>query len=284
MYKKDTIYRKVTGGMKRMLCVMAVGVTVAFVGNPVYAANAKPMEVVTETEATTEELKEEQSGKLVKENENYYYKNANGKKVKSKFVTIGKKTYYFGKNGTMVKGWMKKGKKYYYFNRKTGVQKKKGKVDGISIRKDGTAVANKESVKKIEVMIEAKKIVSKQTKATDTKSEKLKKVFNWVMKHPYKRYRILAQVRTKKNWEIDYVNDIFKKGNGCCVSESSAFAYLAKECGYSKVYICDDTAHAWVEIDGKVYDTLFAETKGYDKYFKSTYKVAKLHCANKLKI
>ena len=104
------------------------------------------------------------------------------------------------------------------------------------------------------------------------------------MKAPYKRYRIIAKVRTQKNWDVDYANDIFKKGKGCCVSMSSAFAYLAKECGYSKVYLCDDSEHAWVEIGGKVYDVLFARAKSYDKYFNSTYKTAKLVKVNKLKI
>ena len=104
------------------------------------------------------------------------------------------------------------------------------------------------------------------------------------MKAPYKRYRIIAKVRTKKNWELDYANDVFKKGKGCCVSYSSAFAYLAKECGYSKVYLCDDSEHAWVEIDGRVYDVLFARAKSYNKYYNSTYKTAKLVKVNKLKV
>jgi len=101
---------------------------------------------------------------------------------------------------------------------------------------------------------------------------------------PYNRYRILPVARQTKGWEITFANDIFDKGKGCCVSEACAFAYLARECGYKTVYVCDDTSHAWVEIDGYVYDTLFAVSKSYKTYYKGTYKKAKLYCHNKLKI
>lgn len=284
MYKKEESYQVWKGIMcdvKKAVCLFTLGAGVVLTGSSVHASSVQP---AGDTTVAATEAAQDTTGKIVKEDGESYYKNADGKIVKSQFVTIGKKTYYFGKKGTMEKGWVKQGKKYYFFDRNTGVWKKKGTVDGIKLKKDGTATVNKDSKKKIEMMIEAKKIVKEQTKATDSKSQKLKKVFDWVMKHPYKRYRIIAKVRTEKNWEVDYANDIFKKGKGCCVSESSAFAYLAKECGYTKVYLCDDTSHAWVEINGKVYDTLFAETKGYNKYFNSTYKASKLVRVNKLKI
>ena len=83
---------------------------------------------------------------------------------------------------------------------------------------------------------------------------------------------------------MTYAKDIYKSGDGCCVSEACAFAFLAHECGYKKVYICDDTEHAWTEINGRVYDTLFAEIKNYDDYYNSTYKKVKLWRENKLKI
>lgn len=253
-------------------------------GNNVNAAELQnPQEGQTTTQASAET--QDNTGKIIAKSGNKYYEYPDGKKVKSKFITIGKKTYYFGSTGAMEKGWMKKGKDYYYFDRNSGVQKKNCTVDGIKITKDGKAKKTNYSKKKIQTMIKAKGIVSKQTKVTDSKSKKLEKVFKWVMKHPYNRHRIFAKVRNSKGWEMTYANDIFKKnGNGCCVSESCALAFLAKECGYSKVYVCDDTAHSWVEINGRVYDTLFAEAKSYKNYYNSTYKVSKLHCVNKLKI
>ena len=32
------------------------------------------------------------------------------------------------------------------------------------------------------------------------------------------------------------------------------------------VYVAHDTEHAWMELNGKVYDTLFARAKDYEKY------------------
>ncbi len=264
-------------GFKKAVCVFALGTGLALTGITVHATDK-----VVSTEQAATEVKS--TGEWVKDKGETYYKDASGQKVRSKFVEINKKTYYFGKNGAMEKGWVKVGKKYYYLDRQTGVLKTKGKVDGIKLGKNGAAVVNKAAKKKLAVMLQAKKIVRKQTKATDTKQQKLKKVFDWTMKAPYKRYRIIAKVRTKKNWELDYANDVFKKGKGCCVSYSSAFAYLAKECGYSKVYLCDDSEHAWVEIGGRVYDVLFARAKSYNKYYNSTYKTAKLVKVNKLKV
>ncbi len=270
-------------GFKKTIYVLGLGTGLALTGITVHAqtGNAAADKIISTEQATTEA---KLTGKWVKDKGETYYKDASGKKVRSKFVEIGKKTYYFGKSGAMEKSWVKVGKKYYYLDRQTGVLKTKGKADGIKLGKNGAAVVNKTAKKKLAVMLQAKKIVRKQTKATDTKQQKLKKVFDWTMKAPYKRYRIIAEVRTKKNWQLDYANDVFKKGKGCCVSYSSAFAYLAKECGYSKVYLCDDSEHAWVEIGGRVYDVLFARAKSYNRYYNSTYKTARLVKINKLKI
>ena len=226
----------------------------------------------------------EQKGHIYKKKGKSYYKYEDGKLAKKKFVTVGKNTYYFNKKGAMEKGWMKKKGNYYYFDRQTGKQKFNCKVDGIKIRKDGTAKLSTYTKNKIDTMITAKKIMQANTKTTDSKQKKLKKVFNWVLKHPYKRYRTLKSVQSKKGWEIIFANDVYKKGQGCCVSEASAFAFLAHECGYKNVYICDDTGHAWTEINGRVYDILFAEAKNYNKYYNSSYGTAGLHRVGKLKI
>ena len=81
-----------------------------------------------------------------------------------------------------------------------------------------------------------------------------------------------------------FANDHFERGNGCCVSDACAFAFLAKECGYKNVYVCDDTGHAWAEIDGYVYDPLFAESKNFNNNYKATYSVYILHPVNRKSI
>lgn len=221
---------------------------------------------------------------FVTKNGQKYYEHIKGKYLKNTFATVNKKTYYFDKNGVMKTGWMKNSGSYYYFDRGTGVQKKNCTVDGIKIKANGKATITTLAKQDIELMIKARNKMFKLTKTTDTKEQKLKKVFKWVMDCPYNRYRILPVARQKKGWEITFANDVFDKGKGCCVSEACAFAYLARECGYQTVYVCDDTSHAWVEINGYVYDTLFAVSKNYNTYYKGTYKKANLHCHNKLKI
>lgn len=268
-------------GLFLICCIIGI----FLIGDSAFAAAIEDSPADSQTAVETPQTPEDrQDGKWITVKGEKYYQFQDGTRAKKQFVEIQGKRYYFGKKGVMQTGWMKQGKDYYYFDRSSGAQKLGGKVDGISIKKNGKAKKTAYSKKKLAVMIEAKKIVNKVTKPTDKKSEKLKKVFNWVLKHPYKRYRILAQARRKKGWEMDYANDIYKNGQGCCVSESCALAFLAKECGYKKVYVCDDTGHAWVEINGKVYDTLFAETKGYNKYYGSDYKTARLHRVNKHKI
>ena len=253
-------------------------------GQTVFATESSGGNLVPGNSISADKSVKEKSGKIVTENGKKYFEYSDGKKAKSCFLEVKGKNYYFGKKGVMEKGWMKKDGNYYYFDRNTGVQKKNCKVDGIKIKKDGTVKKTSYNKKKIETMIEAKSIMNKIVNVTDTKEQKLKKVFDWVMKHPYNRHRILAQARMKKGWEMTYAKDIYKSGDGCCVSEACAFAFLAHECGYKKVYICDDTEHAWTEINGRVYDTLFAEIKNYDDYYNSTYKKVKLWRENKLKI
>jgi hypothetical protein len=285
MSKEKKIYERMDY-IKYGVYIFIFCLTVVLAGNKAMAT-AVVDETQTSTETATTETTTKttkKTGKFVTEKGKKYYVDENGKKVKGKFYKIKGKTYYFAKNGVMQTGWIKKGKNYYYLDRETGVMKTGCKVDGIKIKKDGKAKKTSYSKKKIETMITARKVMNQVTKTTDTKSQKLKKVFDWVLKHPYKRYRILAQAKQKEGWEMEYANDEFKKGKGCCVSEASALAFLAHECGYKNVYICDDTGHAWVEINGRVYDTLFAEAKNYNKYYNSSYKTAGLHRVGKKKI
>lgn len=270
--------------IKKGMCMFLLLLLVSLAGNTAAAASSKTTTKSTSAKKTTTSVKKKKTtGKIVTKKGRKYYVYANKTKARNKFIEIKGKTYYFGKNGVMEKGWMKKGKDYYYFDRSTGVQKKRGKIDGIKIKKDGKASKTSYNKKKIAVMIEAKAIMNRVTKTTDTRSQKKKKVFNWVLRHPYRQYRTIGSARKKKGWEMTFANDIFKKGKGCCVSEACAFAFLAHECGY-KSYVCDDTGHAWTEINGRVYDTLFAEAKSYSTYYNGSYSSAHLYRVHRLKI
>ena len=157
-------------------------------------------------------------------------------------------------------------------------------VDGIRLNSDGSAVSSAYNNEKIRTMIKARSIMESITNKSDSKETKLRKCFDWVMKHPYKRYRTLKVARQKAGWEMLFANDHFERGQGCCVSDACAFAFLAHECGYNTVYVCDDTGHAWAEINGRAFDPLFAEAKSFSKNYNAPYGVYILHPVNKKKI
>ena len=222
-------------------------------------------------------------GRLVHKKYTTRYVYKGGKKLKKSFLTLKKKTYYFDKNGDMYHGWLKRGGAYYYLDRSTGVLVHHGKADGIRIRK-GQAVQTKLSVRKIETMRTAARLLGQITKPSDTREQKKMKCYQYIMKCDYRRYRFLEPIYKKKGWESTFANDIFRHHAGCCVSESSALAFLFHEIGYKDVYVCHDTSHAWVEMNGRVYDNLFSKAKDFWKYYNATYESFGLHPVDKRKI
>ena len=134
----------------------------------------------------------------------------------------------------------------------------------------------------------AKKIAAEITNSSMSKSQKLQTCFNWVIKGYYNIWRDFDQ--GGKDWPATFANDHFLHHNGDCVSDAGAFAYLAKAIGYKNVYVCADAvqsnnnAHAWCEINGYVYDPLFAEAKSYSKYYGATYGSYGLYPVLKYKI
>lgn len=205
--------------------------------------------------------------------------------LKRQFVKVKQDTYYVNKKGIAVRGWRKINKKYCFFDRKTGkMHTGHSKVDGISFDKNGAVKMTEYNIEKIKVMMRARKVMEDITSPNDTKGAMLKKCFRWIFKFPYRRYRIVRKVRMKKGWELDFANDMFIRKQGCCVSNASAFAFLAKECGYKEVYLCDDTGHGWTEINNRAFDPLFAEARNFNKNYNVPYGVYRLHPVKKKRI
>ena len=121
----------------------------------------------------------------------------------------------------------------------------------------------------------SKQIVKQITNSRMSKEQKLQTCFNWVIRKYYYTWRRFDQAG--KYWPGVNANDHFIYGKGDCIADASAFAYLAKAIGYKKVYVCADAqqsnnnAHSWAEINGRVYDPLFAEAKSYSKYYGASY-------------
>lgn len=250
--------------------------------------SAKEQDMPSPNEETSEAVQDAEApvpARMITKKDGYtYILDDFSDKMTSRFVEWLEKTYYVDKKGRVVKGWRKIGDEYYFFSRKNGCMQTKKNVDGIKLKKDGTAQLTTYNKNKINTMITARRIMEEHTNPTDSKKVKLKKCFKWLFHFPYHRYRTLCSGRKHSGWEMKFANDIFKRSDGCCVSEACAFAFLAKECGAGKVYVCDDTEHAWTEIGGRVYDPLFAEAKSFRKNYNVSYHTYCLHAVNRKKI
>lgn len=205
-----------------------------------------------------------------KYNGNKYYFNSKGQKC-TEFTKIGDYKYYFNSKGIMQTGWLKLNNKYYYLDRHSGKRITGKTVDSIVIAKDGTVQKTDYNVRKIDTMITAHDIVKQVTNPSDSIETKRLKCFKWVFQFPYHRFRQLEPIYHQDGWEITFANDIFKYRSGCCVSESAAVAFLFHECGYDTVYVCHDTSHAWVELNGRLYDPLFAEAKSFNDNYNAPF-------------
>ena len=74
---------------------------------------------------------------------------------------------------------------------------------------------------------------------------------------------------------------------GDCISDACALAYLARAIGYKKVYVAREakrsSAHAWTEIDGKIYDAMFAP-RDFDKYYGTSPKRSGHHAKDRSRV
>lgn len=183
---------------------------------------------------------------------NKYYFIASGKNAGQMAVgwkTLKKKKYYFipsGKNaGQMATGWQIQGKNCYYFSKKGVLDA--GKTVNGSRSGDSTGSAAAKTYRR------AQAIVAQITTAQMSKEQKLWTCFQYVMK-TYTGRRPRTPHYYGMDWPVVYANDMFLDGSGNCFSYAAAFAYLAKACGYTNVYVCNDTGHGWTEINGLIYD------------------------------
>ena len=240
---------------------------------------------------------------IVKEGAYKYYYNEKGKKA-TKFVKVDKDTYYFtpqdivisaygnakkvNPKASMVKGWYKISGKYYYFDRDSGKMAVNTTVDGIKVNKKGIAKTSKYNIEKMDTMIRARELMQTLTEPKDSKAKKTEKCFNYVLKDVgLMPWRFLNEERSKKDWDLVFANDIIDPKShdifpyGDCTSFACGFAYLAHECGNKKVLIIDngsqDKLHAWVEIDGLIYDCMYAKENslgGMQYNYKAKYTSA----------
>ena len=223
------------------------------------------------------------TGTIKKSKGNAKFKKSGGY-VKNEFFVYNKAVYYANSKGNLASGWEKIKGGYYFFGRSSYKMARNKSVEKVTLTKYGVAEGGAKNKARAKSYVKADNVMESKTKASDSKSAKLKKCFNYVMNVGYKQYRKYKDVKGDSNWDVTFANDIFNNNLGCCVSKACAFAYLAAACGYDKVTICCDTSHAWTDIDGKLFDPVFAKSKGYSKNYNSSYYDYRRNAAVKVKL
>lgn len=210
----------------------------------------------------------------------------------------GEKQKLYYQKGIPVTGVAKISGKYYLFREGSGwlvtktctIHKVKYYIEdngclhmmqkGSSFQKPNGDSMSKADASDYLTLLRAKQIVGHLTKPSWSKSQKRLVCFKWVSRHSYIMHRKFC---FQKDWPSLYARDVFDRKGGDCRSDAAAFAYLAAAIGYQKVYVCTDTAparlrhvksdniHAWAEIDGRIYDTLFARIKSFSRFYGGKY-------------
>ncbi len=185
----------------------------------------------------------------------FYYKNG---KMKTGWQTINGKKYYLKKTdgktapkgSALTDGWHKISGKYYYFGAKGALKtnqivgsKKKGYyyVDSTGVRVTDSRVKS------------AVKFVTKNSKSSQTKKQRLKACFKAICKYEYKGFATEKPTASKMKTYAAY---LFKHKKGNCYRFASAMAYIAKVLGYdARVAVGGATRysgaladHAWCEV------------------------------------
>ena len=166
--------------------------------------------------------------------------------------------------GNMLTGWVKDGDYYYYCDRGNGTLQYNCYVNGIWVGEDGSAYTYGNDYYKIDTMIMADDIVDSYVTAYASTSYQISECCEYVIQFPYYQYRKLNTIMDTDYWASEFARDIFVNGQGCCVSEAAALAFLFTELNVGTAYVDHDTGHAWTELNGRYYDPLFAEAKGYE--------------------
>lgn len=181
---------------------------------------------------------------------------------KTRIYKLNGKMYLVGKNGKIIKGWYQKNNKLYYFHGKLGCAVTDKRVGKIKFNHSGYAVNDPNSAVKIRAM----KILDAITSPGDSKSQKLHKAFQYMVKKSRWKYAMKYPNMHDKLWTRKLGSNMLKTHSGNCYGFACGFAALAEEIGYHPQVICGRipgtrdrsrdglTRHAVVRISGKYYD------------------------------
>lgn len=248
------------------------------------ASFAVPQEVVAKTEKTPLGFVQTQTGISWMYTDGSVLKNnwlelnglkwhfdANGN-LQTGLVTVKNKTYLLFANGMVATGWQAIGDGIYYFNA-DGTMAKSTTIDGFKLGNDGKVQFTQEQLAAVNASNQIAAVTTgipsnasneKLAKVVSgvlgqiitpemTDEQKLLACFNWVCDTTsYKRtYETPAG-----DFTGEYAMDIFTTHQGNCYRYASAFAYLAKGCGFDTHVVTGMiksakgglTPHGWAEV------------------------------------
>lgn len=199
-----------------------------------------------------------------------YYVRGTGKKAKG-LVTIKNKTYLFDIKGRQKTGWQYYKGSYRFFkpvNKSGGYMVKNKVVNGIKLKKDGTATVTATGSEELSIMVKAQKLKEQLTKPTQSKAKKLASGFAWMRDDCIERAR--RDWSYYSGWHRDFALDIIDYNTGSCYSFGAAFAYYANAVGCKSCKVVSSGGHGWAEVDGAVYDVEWTRQTGRS-YFAFPY-------------
>ncbi|MBR6224034.1 MAG: hypothetical protein IKQ71_11450 [Lachnospiraceae bacterium] len=202
-----------------------------------------------------------------------YFKTPKKTTVKYRFFAYKGKIYHAGIDGKIDKGFKKIKGNYYFFDRDSGALARDTVVNDVQINQFGVCKQDDLSVTRMKTFMKARKIMEQVSEPGDTQADRRLKCFKWVISCRYKIYRKFKPTYKSNpdDWDVLFANDEFDKQQGDCLSDACAFAFLAVECGLPNVSICCDSGHAWCDVDGRLYDPLFAEANVFEENYNAKY-------------
>ena len=223
-----------------------------------------------ETETKTEYIKGVNKGWVKRDGYVYYYRD--GKPLKG-FKKIRGKYYYFDRYGRQRTGWRKVKKKFRYFrirNGRKGYMLSGVKINGVKLKKNGTARITNRVKKKVDLLLRYQKLVDQMTVPLEDNHTKLVRVFKYARDLNLKD---LGDPTYAWNWDQIYAEMFLQSRYGDCVVASCGFAYMANAIGYENVSV-RLYFHSHAEINKRIYDPGFAKTVSdynYTQYFDRAY-------------
>lgn len=180
--------------------------------------------------------------------------------------------FYGDEGGVAHTGWLQEGSKWYWMDANGVMAVGARTIDGkyYFFSKSGAWLPVK--AEHAAVFERAVAELSKCTNDSMTKEQKLRAAFNHIRDNFTEKNPRIPHMKAF-GWETIYADDIFVRGYGNCISMAAAFAFMAKAIGYDNVYACN-YGHAWVEIDGRIYDPEWEKNHRSESYFNRAINAA----------